>query len=434
MAAPMTLDLLEIAQVTKKFGKCVQIGSLLVHVAGVDARIGELCELVGPGDLRRLGEVLALKDECLVLCPYEGVEGLSSQTRVYPLGRSQTIPVGTQMLGRVLDSLGNPMDGLGGFPVEAWVSTENSPPDPMERAPIEHFMPTGIRAMDGLLPFAVGQRIGIFAPAGGGKSTLLGMLTRGCQADIVVIALIGERGREVKEYVDDVLGPEGLARSVLFVATADRHSIERARCAFSATAAAEYFRDQGMSVLLLVDSVTRFGRAQREIGLAVGEPPTRRGYPPSLFARLPKLFERAGNAKIGSISAIYTVLMEDEDTADPLAEEVRSLLDGHIVLSRTLGENGHYPAIAVDESLSRLANRLMTKAHAQSAKVFRKMMAKQKEMDMVIKLGEYVEGNDPEADRAIQSKPTMLQFLQQSTDEAGPWDEMLEYLESITRE
>jgi ATP synthase in type III secretion protein N len=413
---------------TARFGKCTKISGLIVEVQGIDAAVGELLEFVNTDGQIQRGEVLALRDDQLLACPYQGVRGMSLATRVYALGQMQTVPVGWSMLGRVFDSLGSPIDNLPPPTDVKHVPIDGTPPSPMSRETIEEVLHTGIRAIDGMLTIGIGQRVGVFAPAGGGKSTLLGMLTRGVTADVIVLALVGERGREVREFVEDVLGEEGLRRSVVFVATADRHAVERSRCAAVATAAAEYFRDQGKNVLLMVDSVTRFGRAQRELGLALGEPPTRRGYPPSLFAALPQLFERAGKAEVGSITGIYTVLMEDEDSADPLAEEVRSLLDGHIVLSRQLAEKAHFPAIAIDQSLSRLASRLISRSHAQDCKKFREFLSKQKELEMLVRMGEYREGSDPTGDTALACSASMTAFLQQPVNKHTQWSDTLDQL------
>jgi ATP synthase in type III secretion protein N len=399
-----------------QYGKCVKVNGLLVEVSGINGPVGELCKFVNPDGKEQLGEILGLDRDLLLVCPYAGPAGLGPFTRVYPLGIKPSIPVGDSILGRVFDALGVPIDSLPVPQQVTYRSVDGAPPNPLSRSEIHEVFHTGVKSVDGMLTVGIGQRMGVFAPAGGGKSTLMGMLARGCEADVTVIALVGERGREVKEFIDDVLG-SALEKSVLFVATADRHAVERARCVASATSAAEYFRDQGKRVLLMVDSMTRFGRAQREIGLALGEPPTRRGYPPSLFAELPKIFERAGNASVGSITAFYTVLMEDEDTADPLAEEVRSLLDGHIVLSRELAERGHFPAIAIDQSLSRLSSRLVSREHGESAKRFRNYMARQKELELLVRMGEYKHGNDTLNDAAISSKDSMMNFLQQPLDE-----------------
>jgi ATP synthase in type III secretion protein N len=418
----------------KRFGRCTKVTATMVFASGTDFAIGDRAELVGPGTVRRLGQVLALTDNLAVICPFGGVQGMSTQTRIYRVDNQGDIPVGPEMIGRVLDFSGQPIDGLPMFEAQKFVNAHADPPSPMTRPPISEFLPTGIKAIDGLLPMAKGQRMGIFAPAGGGKSTLLGMLTRGCVAEIVVIALIGERGREVREFVDVTLGQQGMSRSIVFCATADCDAIERLHCAYSATAVAEFFRDQGYSVLLLVDSITRYARAQREIGLALGEPPTRRGYPPSLFAMLPKLFERAGNSRNGSITAIYTVLIEDEDSSDPLAEEVKSLLDGHIILSRQLGESGHFPAIAIDESLSRLASGLMDGNHAHCARKFRQMKSIQNELEILIRMGEYKRGVDPNSDHAIDAKVSMNAFLQQTTTEHVQWSTVLLQLESCIEE
>ena len=411
----------------KIFGKCARINGLVVEVSGIDAVIGELCQFVNPDGTHQLGEVLGMQAERLLICPYLGVQGLGAHTRVYPLNKRQTVPVGDSMLGRVFDALGNPIDGLAAPLGLTDVPIDASPPDPLLRKPIHEVFETGVKSIDALLTIGVGQRVGIFAPAGGGKSTLMGMLARGSRADVIVIALVGERGREVREFIDDVLG-DGLHRSVVFVATADRHSVERSRCVASATTTAEFFRDQGKRVLLMVDSMTRFGRAQRELGLALGEPPTRRGYPPSLFAALPKIFERAGNATLGSITAFYTVLMEDEDSADPLAEEVRSLLDGHIVLSRELAERAHFPAISIQQSLSRLASQIMSKEHATDSKKFRSLLARQDDLKLLVSMGEYEPGSDPQADAALACQERMQEFLRQPVTDFESFDVLVNQL------
>jgi ATP synthase in type III secretion protein N len=303
--------------------------------------------------------------------------------------------------GRILDSRGRPLDDKPAISGQTSVTVHATSPNPMSRKRIDQVFVTGVRAIDAVLTTGVGQRVGVFAPAGVGKSVLLGMLARNCDSDINVVALIGERGREVREFVEDSLSKKGLERSIVIVATADSGPIERSTAAFVATAIAEYFRDQGKRVLLLIDSITRFARAQREIGLARGEPPTRRGFPPSLFTALPQLFERAGCAEKGSITAFYTVLMEDESTPDPVAEEVRSLLDGHIVLSRKLANEGVFPAIDLTASLSRLMSHLGSTSHLAAASRLRKILSKRAEVDLLLKVGEYKRGSDADIDDAI---------------------------------
>jgi type III secretion protein N (ATPase) len=330
----------------------------------------------------------------------------------------------------VLDGLGQPIDGAAKGPllVSKQYPVYAPAPDPLRRRVISDPLPLGVRALDGLLTCGEGQRMGIFAAAGGGKSTLMAMLVKGAQVDVTVVALIGERGREVREFLERDLGPEGMARAVIVCATSDKSSMERARAAYVATAIAEYFRDQGKKVLFLMDSVTRFARAQREIGLAAGEPPTRRGFPPSVFATLPQLMERAGTNDKGSITALYTVLVEGDDMTEPVADETRSILDGHIILSRKLGAANHYPAIDVLASASRVMNALITPEHKQAAGRVRELMAKYQEIELLLKVGEYKRGSDSIADTAIDKHEAIRDFLRQPTDELVGFDETLQRL------
>src|SRR5690606_23070939 len=335
------------------------------------------------------------------------------------------------LLGRVLDAHGKPIDDRGPLRAMAEAPIYAPSPNPLTRKVIERPFSTGVRAIDSVLSVGEGQRLGIFAVAGGGKSTLMGMLARGGDADVNVIVLVGERGREVNEFIMDNLGPEGLARSVVVVATSDRPALERSRAAWVGTAIAEHFRDRGNRVLLLLDSVTRFARALRGVGLAVGEPPARRGYPPSVFSALPGLFERAGNNDKGSITAFYTVLMEDEDGSDPIAEEVRSILDGHVVLSRKLAAAYHYPAIDVLSSLSRTMPRVVDPAHQRAAGQLRKYLAKHQDIELLLQLGEYQRGSDPDADIAIDRIGPIRQLLQQSAAELVPFEQSSQALRRL---
>jgi type III secretion protein N (ATPase) len=358
------------------------------------------------------------------------MHGLSSDAEVELAEHASWIPGGAPLLGRVLDAFGQPLDGhaLPTGTDAQWHGIHNDPPNPLQREPIARPFVTGVRAIDGMLTVGEGQRLGVFAMAGGGKSTLLGMLARQAQADVNVIALIGERGREVREFLEDSLGEHGLARSVVVVSTSDRPAMERLRAAQTATAIAEGFRAQGRRVLLMMDSVTRYARALREIGLSVGEPAVRRGFPPSVFAELPRLFERAGNDAHGSITAFYTVLAEDEDGSDPVAEETRSILDGHIVLSRALGQAGHYPAIDVLASASRVFTRVASDEHQQAALRLRALMAKYQDIRFLLQVGEYSAGSDALADQAIAAQPAIDAFLRQRPDEASAWDDTLQAL------
>jgi ATP synthase in type III secretion protein N len=406
-------------------GRVADVYGTIVRATGVAPAIGELCELRTPGSAAVLeAEVIGVRGEHTLLTPMGRLDGLSSQTLVVPTGRRQEIAVGPQLLGRIIDARGRPLDGRPA-PKGVLVPVHHEPPDAMSRPLIEHALPTGVRAIDGLLTCGKGQRLGIFAMAGAGKSTLLGMLARGARCDVNVVALIGERGREVQEFITDSLGEEGLARSVVVVATSDRPALERARAAQTATAVAEHFRDQGQDVLLMMDSVTRYARSLRDVGLAVGETPARHGFPPSVFAELPRLFERAGAAPVGSITAFYTVLAEEEEEAGPIEEEVRSILDGHIVLSRKLAAASHYPAIDVLKSISRVMSRIASKEHEQQAQKLRRLLAKYAEIELLIQMGEYKAGSDAEGDAAVKHIGAIRKYLQQPPAELTPMETAL---------
>jgi type III secretion protein N (ATPase) len=415
-------------QSIERVGRVAEAHGTLIRATGLKAAIGELCELRNPhgeGDshFRLAAEVVGVSKQMTLLTPLGALDGVSATTAVYATGRQAAVRAGNGLLGRILDAHGEPIDDLGriGDTVEAPIYAAS--PNPLTRRLIERPFSTGVRAIDATMTTGEGQRVGIFAVAGGGKSTLLGMLARGGDADVNVIALVGERGREVNEFIHDNLGAEGLAKSVIVVATSDRPALERSRAAWVATAIAEHFRDQGKRVLLLLDSVTRFARALRDVGLAVGEPPARRGFPPSVFSALPRLFERAGNNDRGSITAFYTVLAEDEDGGDPIVEEVRSILDGHIVLSRKLAAAYHYPAIDVLASLSRVMPRVAEPAHQRAAGQLRRYLAKYQDIELLLQLGEYKRGTDPDADIAIEKIGPMRQLLQQSASELVPFDQ-----------
>lgn len=399
-------------------GKVLEVIGTLVRVTGIEVRLGELCELrTSSGALLQNAEVVGFSRDVAILSPFGRLGDISRETQVIGLKRPLSVPVGDGLLGRVIDSLGLPIDEGGSLACDDYRPIFADPPSPMSRPLLEKSLPTGVRIVDGLMTLGEGQRMGIFAPAGVGKSTLMGMFARGARCDINVIALIGERGREVREFVEQILGPDGMARSVVVCATSDRSSIERAKAAYVATAVAEYFRDRGMSVLLMMDSLTRFARAQREIGLAAGEPPTRRGFPPSIFAELPRLLERAGLSAKGSITALYTVLAEDESSGDPIAEEVRGILDGHMILSREIAARNQYPAIDVLGSLSRVMPQVTSREHMDRAGHVRRLMAKYKEIETLLQVGEYKDGSDPLADEAIAKMEAIRAFLNQRTDE-----------------
>lgn len=388
-----------------------------IRVAGISARIGQTCALLDTsGETVLMAEVVGLSDGEALLAPLGELRGLSNDTEVVVRVGEDRVPVADSLLGRIVDARLQPLDGGPPIRGDAHRPLYADAPNPMERTRINAQVETGVRAIDGLLSVGRGQRIGVFAAAGGGKSTLLATLARQAKADAIVIALIGERGREVREFVEDNLGTEGLARSVVIVATSDRPALERARAAHAATAVAEGLRAQGRHVLLLMDSVTRFGRALREIGLATGEPPVRRGFPPSVFAELPRLFERAGTDAVGAITGIYTVLLEDEED-DPIGEEVRSLLDGHIYLSRKLAARGHYPAIDVLASQSRLMGQLTEAPQRAAASALRAHLAKLDEIELIVQVGDYKPGQDAAADRALGLRADIDAFLRQPLEE-----------------
>ena len=417
-------------------GRVTQVVGTIIRAVVPSVRVGEVCLLRTPGDdFEMQAEVVGFARDAALLTPLGDMHGISSATEVIPTGRTHMVPVGEGLLGRVLDGLGRPLDVAthGPLEVEQHYPVIADAPDPLKRRLIERPLALGVRALDGVLTCGEGQRMGIFAAAGGGKSTLMGMLVKGAEVDVTVIALIGERGREVREFLEHELGEEGRRRAVIVCATSDKSSMERAKAAYVATAIAEYFRDQGKRVLFLMDSVTRFARAQREIGLAAGEPPTRRGYPPSVFATLPRLMERAGMNERGSITALYTVLVEGDDMTEPVADETRSILDGHIVLSRKLGAANHYPAIDVLASASRVMNAVVSKEHRAAAGRVRELMAKYAEVELLVKIGEYQRGNDRVTDEAIDKVEAIRGFLRQRTDERVDFESTLKTLAELAR-
>jgi type III secretion protein N (ATPase) len=402
-------------------GRIRKITGIIVHATVSMVRIGEYCHLRDPVSGRIVpAEVVGFHDEEAVLTPIGDLDGMSTRAEVIPTGHTLQIPVGPQLLGCVLNPLGEVMNRTGlptPLQTSSYYPTHNVPLQPLQRDLIQYPLQLGVKAIDGLLTVARGQRIGIFGEAGVGKSSLLSSIVRGTQADVIVIALIGERGREVREFIDIQLGEDGRRRSVVVVATSDRPAIERVKAAYGATAIAEYFRDQGQHVLLLMDSVTRFARAQREIGLAAGEPPTRRGFPPSLFAALPRLLERAGPGLGGSITGLYTVLTEGDGTLDPVAEETKAILDGHIILSSDLAQRNHFPAIDVLRSRSRLMDTVASRPHRTNAAKVRDLMARYEDIELLLRVGEYKRGADPRSDEALDRHERIEQFLRQNSDE-----------------
>lgn len=417
-------------------GRVTEVQGMIIKAAVVGAKIGELCELVTPGEEEAgFAEVVGFQGYDAILTPLGEMLGISSNTEVIPTGRVHHVAVGPHLLGQVLDGMGNPIhkDPGDNTEPEAWYPIYASAPDPLTRKLIDRPLPLGIRVLDGMLTCGEGQRMGIFAAAGGGKSTLLSMLVKGAQVDVTVLALIGERGRELREFLEHDLGPEGVQKSVTVVATSDKSSMERAKAAYTATAVAEYFRDQGKKVLLLMDSVTRFARAQREIGLSAGEPPTRRGFPPSVFATLPRLMERTGMSDKGSITALYTVLVEGDDMTEPVADETRSILDGHIILSRKLAAANHYPAIDVLASTSRVMDNIVSEEQRKTAGRIRELMAKYEEIELLVKVGEYRQGTDQVADEALSRIDHIRQFLRQQTDEFTEYDTTVQHMMQLVR-
>jgi len=399
-------------------GRVTELTGLLIRASVPGARVGELCLIYSPHRARVLrAEAVGFRGSEIVLMPLGEVSDVAMGAEVVPTGASLTIRVGEDLLGRVLDGLGEPIDGFGAIEDAAERAVAARPPDPMKRERVTQQLKTGIRALDGLLTVGEGQRIGIFAAAGVGKSTTLGMLARNTEAEINVIALIGERGREVRDFLEQDLGEEGLKRSVVIVATSNEPSLIRMKAAYVATAIAEYFRDQGKKVLFLMDSVTRFARALREVGLAAGEPPARSGFPPSVFAELPRLLERTGNSDKGSITAFYTVLVEGDDMTEPIADETRSILDGHIVLSRKLAANNHYPAIDINESVSRVMTAVAEQPHVEAAGKLREVLATYEAQKDLILIGAYKKGSDPKTDYAISKIEAVNNFLKQKTHE-----------------
>jgi type III secretion protein N (ATPase) len=399
-------------------GKVIQAYGTTVRVTGLQAKIGQQCVIIDRNQIHtKRAVVVGIAEGQAILSPFGSLEGIEQEAEVRVVSDSATVPFGNNLIGRVLNSLGQPLDE--GDSIQDLVDRPlyQSAPVPLTRMPVKEKFATGIKAIDALITLGVGQRTGIFAPAGGGKSTLLSMIAKYAVADVVVIALIGERGREVGEFIEHIQTNGGLNRSVLVVATSDKPSMERLRAAYTATAIAEGFRSQGQKVVLLMDSVTRLARALREIGLSIGEPPVRRGFPPSVFAELPRLFERVGNDNKGSITAFYTVLVEGEEANDPIAEEVRSLLDGHIVLSSKLAQEYHYPAIDILKSTSRLINQITNAEHRSLMGHFRTLLAKYQELEFLIQVGEYQQGNDKIADEAVSKINSIMSFLKQGEEE-----------------
>jgi len=401
------------------YGKIVDVVGLTIEATGPPMHIGDLCYIRPHGNGEVVpAEVVGFRGSRILLMPLGNIAGISPDSLLEPTFRPQSVRVGLDLLGRVIGSMGNPLDGKAAPSGADQVSLSMTPPSPLTRRRIREVLSTGVRWIDGCMTIGKGQRVGILAGSGVGKSKLIGMIARNTSADVNVIALVGERGREVREFIEGDLGPQGLARSVVVVATSDEPALMRIKGALVATAVAEWFRDQGADVLLMMDSVTRFAMAQREVGLAVGEPPTTRGYPPSVYALLPKLLERAGTSDKGSITGIYSVLVEADDLNDPVGDAVRSILDGHISLSRALASRNHYPAIDVLESISRCMIDVTPETHRLLAGEIRKILATYRDAEDLINIGAYVEGSNLEIDRAIKLMPSVRRYLQQGISEA----------------
>ena len=419
---------------SKELGKVTKVVGLTIESAGPSAKLNDLCIITSKdGNQCVTAEVVGFNDNRILLMPFRSVAGIGIGATVENTGCPFRVYVGSELLGQVLDGLGQPLNGetlvlSETYPVEA------EPPDPMKRKIISEILPLGVKAVDGLLTIGKGQRIGIFAGSGVGKSTLLGMFARNTKADINVIALIGERGREVGEFIERDLGEEGMQRSVLVVATSDKPALIRNKAAKTATAIAEYFRDQGRDVLLMMDSLTRFSMAQREIGLASGEPPVTRGYPPSVYSEMPKLLERAGNTENGSITGLYTVLVDGDDFNEPITDTARGILDGHIVLSRKLGHKNHYPAIDVLQSISRCMSQIASKEHKQAASKLKTVLATYQEAEDLINIGAYRSGSNSEIDYAISKINQVNEFLMQDVDSRYLLEDELKQMEQIFEE
>lgn len=410
----------------KVVGKVVQVVGLVVEAQVQGVFIGELCHIYIDDTRYIRSEVVGFKEEKVLLMPLGPMAGIRPGSRIYATGAPIQVKVGPHLLGRVLNGLGEPMDQKGDLDYESVVDIDRDPPDPILRPRIDEVLKVGVKAIDGLLTLGKGQRMGIFAGSGVGKSTLMGMLARNCEADINVISLVGERGREVKDFIEESLGEEGLRRSVVVCATSDVPPVIRLKGAMVGTAIAEYFRDQGKNVLFMMDSVTRFAMAQREIGLATGEPPTTKGYTPSVFAMLPRLMERAGTSDKGSITAIYTVLVEGGDMDEPIADAARGILDGHMVLSRDLAAKNHYPCIEIGHSVSRLFSVIAESRHKKAAGKLRETLAKYTEAEDLINIGAYVKGSNPKIDYAIEKIDAINTFLRQATDENIPFEKTVQ--------
>lgn len=413
-------------------GRLVRVVGLTLEATGCSAAIGQSCTVeAAQGEI--LAEVVGFANDRIFLMPKDDINGVVPGARVTPLLNYKGVPLSLNLLGRVIDGAGKPLDGKGSIAAEHYGTAKGKPINPLHRRPVKQPLDVGVRSINSIMTVGKGQRMGLFAGSGVGKSVLLGMMTRGTTADVIVVGLVGERGREVKEFIDEILGEEGKARSVVIAAPADVSPLMRLKGCETAVQVAEYFRDQGMDVLLLIDSITRYAQAQREIALAVGEPPATKGYPPSVFAKLPALVERAGNGGEGqgSITAFYTVLSEGDDLQDPIADASRAILDGHIVLSRHLADAGHFPAVDIEKSISRVMPAVTSSEHQQLARAIKQLYSSYQQSKDLIAIGAYVRGSDPQLDNAIALMPKINQFLQQGMHDVVPYDESLQGLAQL---
>jgi flagellum-specific ATP synthase len=429
MSAENLIGAINASDLTVSRGSVERVVGLAVETLGPGVKIGEICNIYpAKGEPPVKAEVVGFRDKRMLLMPFDSLAGIGPGSIVESTGMPFRIPVGMGLTGRIVDGTGSLIDGKGPIEPEAYYSVEGNPSNPLSRPRINERMTLGVKSLDGLLTVGRGQRIGIFAGSGVGKSTLLGMIARNAQADINVIGLVGERGRELRDFIEKDLKEEGMKRSVVVVATSDRPAMARLKCAMVATTVAEFFRDKGLSVMLMMDSLTRFAMAQREIGLATGEPPVSRGYTPSIFAIMPKLLERSGNFDKGSITGIYTILVEGDDMNEPIADTVRGILDGHIVLSRALAQRNHYPAIDVLSSISRLMPDVVSRQHLELASRMRMLMATYDSYADLIGIGAYKEGSNPDVDKAIRYHGPINSFLRQWVDDRQNMEQTLELM------
>lgn len=425
-------DALLSSDLIKYTGHVSQVVGLTIESHGPAVNLGEICNIYPlKGELPIKAEVVGFKESIVCLMPLGSMNGIGSGSRIEATGKNLTVGVSTDMLGRIFDGLGNLIDGMGCINNSEIYPVENDPPNPLTRRRITDILPVGVRSIDGLLTIGKGQRIGIFAGSGVGKSTLMGMIARNTKADVNVIGLIGERGREVREFIENDLQEEGLARSVVIVATSDQPALIRLKAAKLATSVAEYFRDQGKDVMLLMDSLTRFAMAQREVGLAIGEPPVTRGYTPSVFSVMPRLLERSGTSDKGSITGLYTVLVDGDDMNEPITDTVRSILDGHIVLSRNLANKNHYPAVEVLTSVSRVMPNIVDDEHKSFSSEIKNILSVYKDAEDLINIGAYVKGSSKRIDRAIDKIDAINSFLRQSVEEKVEMEEIISTMKNI---